>query len=128
MRVMYGLNILLAGVPGLVVLFGTESAMSSVPQDRLYFGVLGSIWLTIGVLSVFGLRRPLRFAAIFAVQIHYKSLWLAFVLLPLIIAGEFRTDAGVVAAVFVLAIAVCLIAMPYSYLFGEEKTGGARAR
>lgn len=128
MRLMYGLNVLLAGVPGLVVLFGPESALSSVPQDRLYFGVLGSIWLTVGVLSIFGLRRPLRFAAIFAVQIVYKSLWLAFVLVPLVLSGEFRADAAILTVIFVLAIAVCLIATPYAYLFGREAAGEADVR
>lgn len=74
MRFMYGLNVLAAGVPGLLILFGPESLMSSVTQDRLYFGVLGSIWLAIGLLSVLGLRSPLQFSAIFVVQILYKSL------------------------------------------------------
>lgn len=128
MRLMYGLNVFLAGVPGLVVLFGPESAMSSVPQDRLYFGVLGSVWLAIGVLSVFGLRNPLRFAAVFVVQIFYKTIWLAFVLLPLILAGGFRADAAVVTAIFVLAITVCLVATPWTHLFGGEEIGDARVR
>ncbi len=69
MRFVYGLNVLAAGVPGLLVLFGPTSFLSGVTQDRLYFGVLGSIWLAIGVLSVLGLRRPLQFSAIFPLQI-----------------------------------------------------------
>ena len=120
MRFMYSLNVLAAGVPGLVVLFGPESFMSSVTQDRLYFGVLGSVWLAIGLLSVLGLRNPLRFSAIFMVQIVYKSLWFGAVLLPLAIAGELRFDAVPLAIFFALAIVVCLIATPYAYLFGKE--------
>ena len=65
MRFMYGLNVLAAGVPGLVILFGPESFISSVTQDRLYFGVLGSVWLAIGLLSIVGLRNPLQLSAIF---------------------------------------------------------------
>lgn len=126
MRFMYSLNIFAAGVPGLLVLFGPESFLSSVPQDRLYFGVLGSIWLTIGILSVLGLRYPLRFAVIFVVQIVYKVVWLGTVLLPLAIAGGLRADAVPLVIFFLLAIVICLIATPYHYLFGGQKTEGAR--
>ena len=120
MRFMYGLNVLAAGVPGLVILFGPEPLMSSVTQDRLYFGVLGSVWLVIGLLSVLGLRNPLRFSAIFMVQLVYKSLWFGTVLLPLAIAGELRFDAGPLVIFFALAIVICLFATPYTYLFGNE--------
>ncbi len=123
MRFMYGLNVLAAGIPGLVILFGPESLMSSVTQDRLYFGVLGSVWLAIGLLSVLGLRNPLRFSAIFLVQIVYKSLWFGTVLLPLAVAGELRFDAVPLVVFFALAIAVCLTATPYTYLFGKEDRG-----
>lgn len=120
MRFMYGLNVLAAGVPGLLILFGPESFLSSVGQDRLYFGALGSVWLAIGALSVLGLRRPLRFSAIFAVQVLYKSVWFATVFLPLAAAGELRSDALPLAFFFALAIVVCLVAMPYRYLLGGE--------
>lgn len=120
MRFMYGLNVVAAGVPGLLVLFGPESLMSGATQDRLYFGVLGSVWLAIGFLSVLGLRHPLRFSAIFLVQIVYKSVWFATVLLPLAVAGELRFDAVPLVVFFALAIVVCLIATPYAYLFGRE--------
>lgn len=120
MRAMYGINVLAAGVPGLLILFGPDSLMSSVTQDRLYFGVLGSVWLAIGVLSAFGLRRPLQFSAIFLVQIVYKSLWFGVVLLPLAVTGGLRFDAVPLVIFFALAIAVCLVATPYQYLFGRE--------
>jgi len=122
MRFMYGLNVLAAGVPGLLVLFGDESLLSSVAQDRLYFGALGSVWLAIGALSVLGLRNPLRFSAIFAVQVFYKTVWFAAVLVPLAIAGELRFDALPLALFFALAIVVCLVAMPYRYLLGEHQS------
>ena len=120
MRFMYGLNVLAAGVPGLVILFGPESFMSSVTQDRLYFGVLGSIWLAIGLLSVLGLRNPLQFSAIFPLQVVYKSLWFGVVLLPLAVAGNLRFDALPLVIFFALAIAVGLVATPYTYLFGRR--------
>ena len=120
MRFMYGLNVLAAGVPGLVVLFGPESFMSSVTQDRLYFGVLGSIWLAIGLLSVLGLRNPLQFSAIFPLQIVYKSLWFGVVLLPLAVAGDLEFDALPLVVFFALAIAVGLVATPYTYPFGRK--------
>ena len=105
MRFVYGLNVLAAGVPGLLILFGPESLMSSVTQDRLYFGVLGSVWLSIGLLSILGLRDPLRFSAIFLVQIMYKGIWFMVVLLPLAVAGELRFDALPLVVFFALAIA-----------------------
>ena len=128
MRFMYALNLLAAGVPGLLVLFGPVFSLSSVPQDRLYFGVLGSIWLTIGALSVLGLRRPLQFSAIFVVQIVYKVVWFVAVLLPLAVAGELRFDAVPLAAFFALAIVVCSVATPWAYLLGGGGVEAARTR
>ena len=119
-RFMYGLSVLAAGVPGLVILFGPTSFLSGVTQDRFYFGVLGSIWLAIGVLSVLGLRRPLQFSAIFPLQILYESLWFAIVLLPLAIAKELRLDALPLVIFFALAIVVCLVATSCTYLFGRR--------
>lgn len=87
--------------------------------------MLGGIWLSIGIPSITGLHCPLRFAAIFVAQIVYKVVWLVTVLLQLAVAGGLRFDAVPLVVFFLIAIVVCLIATPFSYLFGGEKRGVA---
>lgn len=76
---MYAINILGAGIPGFMMVFFPHYAETYVlwpGQDYGVMAILGSIWLTIGGVSVLGLRDPLRFIPIFLVQLCYKSIWL----------------------------------------------------
>ncbi|MEO0605685.1 MAG: hypothetical protein AAF211_29905 [Myxococcota bacterium] len=77
-RVMFGANVLGAGVPGLIITAFPHFARTEFFQndpEPLTFGMLGAIWLSIGIVSVFGLRDPERFLGVFAVQAVYKTIW-----------------------------------------------------
>lgn len=81
MKILYTANIFWAGIPGFLITFFPSFAetnllpylFGSVRQDLLVLRILSSIWLAVGILSIFGLRNPLPFAAIFPIQILYKS-------------------------------------------------------
>lgn len=78
-RVMYGANILLAGLPGLVIVAAPTVASEQMfvgVQDRVTLTMLGAIWLAIGVVSVLGLRHPRRYLGVFAMQACYKTIWI----------------------------------------------------
>ena len=129
MRVMYTTNIVGAGVPGFLVTFfpglAERHMFGAVAQDGMLFGVTGSVWLAIGLLSVLGLRYPLELAGIFLVQIVYKTVWILAVGLPLSLQGDPR------ALPFVLFFALISIgfayAMPFRRLFGRPEGERAHA-
>lgn len=86
-RVMYGANVVGAGLPGLVIVAAPEFAADNFfgePQDVVGLGILGSIWLSIGLVSILGLREPDRYLGVFAVQALYKTIWIATGALPLL--------------------------------------------
>jgi hypothetical protein len=122
MKFMYAANVVGAGVPGFLVTFFPESAetylFGAVAQDSLLFGVTGSIWFAIGLISAFGLRYPLPLAAIFLVQIVYKAVWIAAVGIPLSLQGDPRALPFVI--FFALVAAGFAYAVPFRYLFGPQ--------
>lgn len=77
-RLMFAANIVGAGVPGFIITafpsFARADFMPNNPEP-MTFGMLGAIWLSIGIVSIAGLRTPERFLGVFAVQAIYKTIW-----------------------------------------------------
>ncbi len=113
---MYAANVVGAGVPGFLVVFFPQFAQAymfgAVTQDGLLFGVTGSVWLAIGLLSALGLLYPLPLVGIFMVQIVYKTLWIATVGIPLSLQGDPR------ALPFVIFFALITVGFVYAVPFG----------
>lgn len=120
---MYIFTIIHAGGTGLVMilmpsfirnLFGWPN------QDPIVFGFLGSFWVAFGLLSILGLRSPLKFTPVLLLQLTYKVVWFIGVIFPIVIAGEFPAYAmGYVLFVIVYIIGD-LIAIPFPYVFAKE--------
>ena len=89
-------------------------------QDPLVFGVTGSVYLSFAVLSILGLRSPLKFVPVLLLQLSYKSIWLVGVVLPLLVAGKLPVYSLLPIAIFVTIIVGDIIAIPFSYLFTKE--------
>lgn len=122
LKLMYAANILWAGIPGFIVTFFPDKAsqyMFFAPQDPLIFSMVGSIWLSIGILSAVALRYPIQFAGILGVQILYKSIWITVIALPMIARGDYR--AAPFAFFFLLMVIGFAYAVPFSYLFGNKQ-------
>lgn len=121
MRFMYVYTILGAGGCGLGIVIVPE-AMKGVfrwPGDEpIALGIVGSVYVAFGALSVLGLRDPLKFAPVLLLQLCYKSVWFAAVVLPLLIRGRFPDYGLLTAAIFATYIIGDLIAIPFSYLLG----------
>src|SRR4030067_312828 len=62
-------------------------------QDPIVFGVSGSVYLSFALLSILGLRSPLKFAPILLLSLCYKVVWFIGVILPILFAGKFPTYA-----------------------------------
>ena len=129
MRLMFAANVLGAGVPGLLVTFFPAYAQrylfDGAAQDGLVFGVTGSVWLAIALISVLGLRNPVQFAGVFMVQIVYKTLWITLVGLPAMFQGDERAQFFVF--FFTLVTLGFTFAVPWQQLFRAPLPEGARS-
>jgi hypothetical protein len=117
LRILYGINFVGAGVPGLVMISApTWAANNMFPgeQDPAMFGVTGAIWAAIGLLSLAGLRYPRPLAAIFPLQVLYKSLWILTIALPMLMRGERAVLPMLI--FFAIVVVVWLVTVPWTVL------------
>jgi hypothetical protein len=122
MTFMYIYTIVGAGGFGLGILIMPElmKAMFRWPGgDPIPLGIAGSVYVAFGVLSVLGLRDPLKFAPVLLLQLCYKPVWFLAVAVPLLIRGRFPDYALLTAAIFATYIIGDLIAIPFPYLLGR---------
>ena len=127
LKFMYAYTIIGAGALGLGIVF-TPSVVTSVfgwpPRDPIGLGITGSVYCAFAILSVLGLRSPLKFAPVLLLQLCYKSVWLLGVVAPLLVQGHLPAYATVPAAIFATYIIGDLIAIPFSYVFAKEPKQG----
>jgi len=120
---MYIFTIIHAGGLGLGVILIPRTVRSLLgwpSQDPVVFGICGSVWVAFGLLSLLGLRSPLKIAPVLLLQLSYKAVWFIGVLLPLLIAGEFQVYGIAYIVFFALYIVGDLIAIPFSYVFAKQ--------
>jgi len=126
LKFMYLYTIIGAGLLGLGVVIAPEFIISMMGwplQDPVIFGVFGSVFVAFGLVSLFGLRSPLKFVPVLLLQLSYKIIWFAGVALPLILKGQFPAHGYVFAVIFLSYIIGDLIAIPFGYLSGKGEAG-----
>ena len=128
LKLMYIYTIVGAGGFGLGIIV-IPNVMKSVfrwpDQDPIVFGVVGSVYLAFGLLSILGLRAPLKFVPVLLLQLLYKAIWFLGVVLRLLVVGQFPMYAIMLVVIFATYIIGNLIAIPFSYVFAK---GGTEAR
>ena len=120
---MYIYTILSAGGFGLgiIIMPDVMRSMFGWPgQDPIVLGIVGSVYLSSALLSVLGLRSPLKFAPILLLQLSYKLIWFIGVILPILFGGKFPTYAIMYVVIFATFIIGDLIAIPFSYVFAKQ--------
>jgi hypothetical protein len=106
---------------GMILLPGrVQSTFRFPPQDPVMLGACGSVFLALGLVSILGLRSPLKFVPVLLVELVYKPIWLVACALPLFLRGEFPFYVVFIALIFVTFIIGDLIAIPFSYLFTKK--------
>ena len=61
---------------GMIIIPGVMRSIFGWPnQDPLVFGVTASVYLAFAILSLFGLRSPLKFVPVLLLQLSYKVVW-----------------------------------------------------
>ena len=122
MKFMYLYTILGAGGFGLGILIMPQLMKATFRWpggDPIALGIAGSVYVAFGVLSVLGLRDPLKFAPVLLLSLCYKSVWFLAVVLPLVIRGRFPDHGLLIAAIFATYIIGDLIAIPFPYLLAR---------
>ena len=89
-------------------------------QDPIVLGVSGSVYLAFALLSILGLRSPLKFAPVLLLQLTYKVVWFIGVILPILVTARFPTYAIMYVVIFATYIIGDLIAIPFSYVFAKQ--------
>ena len=120
---MYIYTILGAGLSGLGMILMPKIYVSSMNLpilEPINFGILGSVYLAFGLISILGLRSPLKFVPILLVEITYKMIWFIGVILPLILKGQFPQYAIINTIIFATFIIGNAIAIPFKYLFIKQ--------
>jgi hypothetical protein len=89
-------------------------------QDPIVLGVTGSVYLSFALLSILGLRSPLKFAPVLLLQLSYKLVWFIGVILPIVMTAKFPSYAILHVVIFATYIIGDLIAIPFSYVFAKQ--------
>ena len=89
-------------------------------QDPIVFGVTGSVYIAFALLSILGLRSPLKFAPVLLLQLSYKVVWFIGVVLPLLVVGKFPIYGILHVVIFATFIIGDIMAIPFSYVFAKQ--------
>jgi len=123
LRFMYVYTAIVASSFGLGVILapsGVQSIFDMPAQDPVVFGLNGSIFLALGLVSVLGVRAPLKYCPLLLVELLYKLIWLLGVVVPLALGGEFPASSIVQVVVFATFVVGDLVAIPFRYIFGRD--------
>ncbi|MFZ2055014.1 MAG: hypothetical protein WAU81_12575 [Candidatus Aminicenantales bacterium] len=123
LKAMYVYTLVVSGSVGLGMILlpnTSQSILRLPPQDPVMLGLGGSLFLALGLVSILGLRSPLKFTPVLLLELVYKPVWLVAIALPLFLKGQFPFYVVFISAVFITFIIGNLIAVPFSYLFTKE--------
>jgi hypothetical protein len=119
LRFMYAYTIVVAGFMGLSFLIMPSSATSifGFPEEEpIIAGLAASTGVAFAILSIAGLRSPVKFSPVLLLQLTYKAIWFIAVIIPKLAMGQLPSYAimsGILYATFVIGD---LIALPFRYL------------
>lgn len=119
---MYIYTIVGAGGFGLGIILFPEFIRTTFgwpDQDPIMFGITGSVFLAFAILSVFGLRAPLKFVPVLMLQLCYKSIRFIGIIVPMVVSGRFPGHAILPVVIFASYIIGDLIAIPFKHVFSD---------
>jgi hypothetical protein len=123
LKIMYAYTLIVAGAIGLgyILVPGIMIKTMGLPaQDPITFGLAGSVFLAFALVSILGLRSPLKFAPLLLLELSYKLIWYIGVAIPLIALHQFPGYAVMMAVVLATFIIGDLVAIPFRVIFAKE--------
>jgi hypothetical protein len=127
LKFMYIYTIIGAGGLGLGIVLApqlVQSVFRFPGQDPVVFGLLGSTYIALGLISLLALRAPLQFSPVLLLQLCLKVIWIIAIATPLLLAGELPIHAALLLVIFVTYVIGDFIAIPFPYVFGKEGSLG----
>lgn len=116
LRIVYVLNIIVAGQIAITSIFNPKSAAVSIFQNAYpateTIRLVGCLWLGIAILSVLGLWKPVTFSPVLLLQFIYKGTWLLAVGIPAIVNDQPYPKG--MALFFMIWVVVLPFAIPWS--------------
>lgn len=86
LKIIYVLNIIVAGQIAMSALLNPKNAalttFGNAYESSEVIRLVGCFWLSIAVLSLLGLWKPITFSPVLLIQLIYKGTWLLVVALP----------------------------------------------
>lgn len=120
MRFQYWFTVIMALPLGLaIILFPelTRKIFNWKEQDRLIFGVSGSVYFAFGCLSLMGLKDPVKWSPILLLQFVYKVTWFVGVVGLMASRGELEiARAAWLILGYAAMVAGDVWAVPWGYL------------
>jgi hypothetical protein len=97
-----------------------QTAFRFPSQDPIVFGVVGSVYMAFGLLSILGLKSPLKFAPVLLLQLCYKGIWFVGIVLPFLFSGRFPLYATTLLIIFATYIIGDLVAIPFASILSKQ--------
>ncbi len=86
LRIIYLLNIFVSGQIAFTALVNPKNSalttFGNAYESTEVIRLVGCLWLSIAILSVLGLWKPITFSPVLLIQLIYKGTWLLVVALP----------------------------------------------
>jgi hypothetical protein len=118
MRLAFAINVLILAPIALPTLLRlADTAQGRFDESAGWRVLVGSLWTAILLLSLVGLWRPERVAAVLVAQVIYKSLWLLVYALPRLASGRAHKLPPGITACFVVIVAAWPFLIPWRALF-----------
>jgi len=124
LKFMYAYTIVFAGSTGLGFLVAPSTVLNLLgypAQEPIWAGVGYSMMLALAIVSILGLRAPLRFSPVLLLQLTYKLVWFIAIIIPLSIAARLPSYAIGTCILFATFVVGDLIAIPFRYLFAKPQ-------
>ena len=117
---MYVYTILTGGILGFALLVAPSTMLPALEyptEEPFLAGIVYSVWLAEGILSAFGLRSPVKFAPVLLLQLTYKLIWFAAIIIPHLVMGQLPTFAMTTSALYITFVIGDIIAIPWRHIF-----------
>jgi hypothetical protein len=119
---MYAYTIVIGGVFGLAFLImpSTASSLMGFPEEEpIMAGLASSVGVAFAILSIAGLRSPLKFSPVLLLQLTYKAIWFIAVIIPKLAVGQLPSYAIMSSVLYATFVIGDLIAIPFRHLLAK---------
>ncbi len=122
LRFMYAYTIVVGGFMGLsfLIMPGSATSIFGFPEEEpIIAGLAASTGVAFAILSIAGLRSPLKFSPVLLLQLTYKVIWFIAVIIPKLAIGQLPSYAIMSSVLYATFVIGDLIAIPFRHLLAK---------